>query len=101
MLSLAQGFILISIFFSAIVAKVIDRQWRAAAVWCLVASAASFCGIIHGYIFTPDGGYAPSLFHPGGFGGAIPSGADFGLVYALAAVLLFAMEGWKPGEFKH
>src|SRR5258706_8768910 len=34
MLGLAQGFILISIFFSAIVAKVIDRKWRAAACWC-------------------------------------------------------------------
>ena len=31
MLCLAQGFMFIAIFFSAIMAKVIDRQWRAAA----------------------------------------------------------------------
>ena len=101
MLSLAQGFILISIFFSAIVAKVIDRQWRAAAIWCLVASAASACGIIHGFVFTSDGGYAPALFQRPGFGGAIPSGFDFAIVYGLAAILLFAMHVLKPGEIEH
>jgi AGZA family xanthine/uracil permease-like MFS transporter len=101
MLSLAQGFILISILFSAIVAKVIDRDWRAAAVWCLVGSAASACGIIHGYVFTSDGGYAPSLFQWTGFGGATPSGLDFAVVYALASVLLFAMHALKPAEIEH
>jgi len=96
MLSLAQGFILISIFFSAIVAKVIDRDWRAAAVWCLISAVLSACGIIHGFVFTPDGGYAPSLFLWTGFGGATPSGFDFALVYAVASLLLFAMHFWKP-----
>jgi len=100
MLSLAQGFLLISILFSAIVAKVIDRQWRAAAVWCLIGAAASACGIIHGYVFTPDGGYAPALFQWTGFGGAIPSGFDFALAYALAAILLFAMDVMKPAEME-
>jgi adenine/guanine/hypoxanthine permease len=101
MLSLAQGFILISIFFSAILAKVIDRQWRAAAVWCLIAAVASACGIIHGFVFTPDGGYAPSLFQWTGFAHPTPSGFDFALVYALAAALLFAMHLWKPRAIEH
>ena len=68
-LSLAQGFLLISIFFSAIMAKVIDRQWLAAAVWCLIAAVASACGIIHAFSFTPDGGYAPALFQRPSFSG--------------------------------
>jgi AGZA family xanthine/uracil permease-like MFS transporter len=100
MLSLAQGFMLISILFSAIVAKVIDRKWRAAAVWCLVGAAASALGIIHAYVFTPDGGYAPALTWTG-FSSTTPSGADFALAYTLAAILLFAMEALKPAEFEH
>ncbi len=104
MLSLAQGFILISIFFSAVVAKVIDRQWRAAAVWCLIGAAASASGIIHGFIITPGGDYAPSLFQWHEFtrfGQAIPSGLDFAVVYLFAAALLMAMHILKPGEIKH
>jgi len=100
MISLAQGFMFISIFFSAIIAKVIDRQWRAAAIWCLIASAASACGIIHGFIFTPDG-YAPAYFQRPSFGGAIPSGFDFAMVYLLAALLLFAMHALKPESIEH
>ncbi len=103
MLSLAQGFILISIFFSAIMAKVIDRQWRAASIWCLIAAVASKCGIIHGFVFTDDGGYAPALFQWTGFGGngGNPSNLDFAAVYFLAAILLFIMHILKPGEIEH
>ena len=101
MLSLAQGFILISIFFSAIMAKVIDRQWRAAAIWCLIAALASATGIIHGFVFTPDGGYAPSLFQWTGFARATPSGFDFALIYLAAALLLFAMHALKPRTIEH
>jgi AGZA family xanthine/uracil permease-like MFS transporter len=101
MIALAQGFMFIAIFFSAIMARVIDRQWRAAAVWCLIASVASACGIIHGFVFTPDGGYAPAYFQRSGFSENIPSGFDFALVYALLAVLLLAMDAFKPGEIKH
>jgi len=101
MLCLAQGFMLISIFFSAIIAKVIDRNWRAAAIWCLIASAASAGGIIHGFIFTPNGDYAPAYFQPWSFGGPIPSGFDFAVVYLVAAILLCAMHALKPGEIEH
>jgi AGZA family xanthine/uracil permease-like MFS transporter len=100
MLSLAQGFMLISIFFSAIMVKVIERQWRAAGVWCLIAAVASACGIIHGFVFTPDGGYGASLFQWTGFAGPIPSGFDFAVGYGLAAVVLFGMDALKPGEIE-
>ncbi|MCE0483841.1 MAG: hypothetical protein LV479_06355 [Methylacidiphilales bacterium] len=101
MISLAQGFMFISIFFSAIIAKVIDRQWRAAGIWCLIASAASACGFIHAFVFTPDGGYAPAYFQKPGFGSDIPSGFDFALVYLAAAILLFAMQVFRPQEIEH
>jgi AGZA family xanthine/uracil permease-like MFS transporter len=93
MLSLAQGFILISIFFSAILANVIDHRWRAAAIWCAIAAIASACGVIHGFVFTSYGGYAPALsfFGWSGLGGSTPSCDDFALVYMLAAGLLYTM----------
>jgi AGZA family xanthine/uracil permease-like MFS transporter len=100
-ISLAQGFMFIAIFFSAIIANVIDRKWRTAAIWCLIASAASASGIIHGFVFTPDGGYGPAYFQRPAFSEDIPSGFDFALVYALTAVVLFAMDTFKPGEIEH
>jgi AGZA family xanthine/uracil permease-like MFS transporter len=103
MLSLAQGFILISIFFSAILAKIIDRNWFAAAVWCLISAACSACGIIHAFIFTPDGSYAPALITStlsSGHGEDV-MGFQFGAIYLLAALLLFAMHAWKPGKIEH
>jgi hypothetical protein len=67
----------------------------------VLASIASACGIIHGFVFTPDGGTAPSLFQWTGFAGPTPSGMDFAVVYALAAALLFAMHALRPGEIEH
>jgi len=100
-IALAQGFIFISIIFSAIVAKVIDRRWRAAGLWCLVGAVGSATGVIHAFVFTPDGGYQAALFQWTGFSGPIPSGIDFALVYLVAAGLLFAMHFGKPGELRH
>ena len=97
MLALVPGFLLISIFLSAILAKVIDRQWRAAGCWCLVAAACSAVGIIHSFVWFGSG-IAPALFQYTGFDGAIPSGLDFAVVYLSAAGLLFGMHLLKPGE---
>jgi AGZA family xanthine/uracil permease-like MFS transporter len=96
-----ESFILVSIFFSAVIANVIDRRWRAAAIWCLIAAVASACGIIHGFVFTPDGGTAPALFQWTGFNGVTPSGFDFALVYTVAALLLFSMDVLRPREIEH
>jgi AGZA family xanthine/uracil permease-like MFS transporter len=96
-----QGFILLSILFSAIMAHVIDRNWRAAAIWCVIAAVLSACGIIHGYVFTPGGDTQPALFQWTGFGKANPSGLDFAFVYAVIAALLFAMHALRPGEVEH
>ena len=96
-----ESFLLVSIFFSAVIANVIDRRWRAAAIWCVIASVASACGIIHGFVFTSTGDAVPSLFQWTGFGGPTPSGFDFAAAYALTAALLFAMDAFKPGEIEN
>ena len=62
---------------------------------------ASACGIIHGFVFTPDGGYAPAYFQAPSIGGSLPSGFDFAIVYALLAALLMAMHLHKPGEIEN
>jgi AGZA family xanthine/uracil permease-like MFS transporter len=102
MLALAQGFILTSIFFSAILARIIDRSWLAAAVWCLIAAAFSACGIIHGFVWNGPG-LMPDLtfFHSTGLGAGIPSGLNFALIYLLTALVLAAMQVLKPGQVEH
>ena len=102
MLALAQNFLIISIFFSAILARIIDRNWLAAAVWCLIAAAFSACGFIHGFLW--DGpSFMPDLtfFHSVGPGGGIPNGIEFALVYVLAAAILVGMHLLKPAEVDH
>jgi AGZA family xanthine/uracil permease-like MFS transporter len=102
MLALAQGFLFVSIFFSAILARIIDRNWLAAAVWCLIAAACSACGVIHGFLWNGPG-IEPDLtfFHSTGPGGGVPSGLDFALIYLLAAGVLVALHVGKPGEIRH
>ena len=102
MLALAQGFLFVSIFFSAILAHIVDRQWRAAAVWCLVAAACSACGIIHGFLWSGPS-IEPDLtfFHSTGPGGGVPSGLDFALIYLLAAALLGTLHFLRPAEVGH
>ena len=58
---LSQGFLLISIFFSAILAKIIDRAWLAAACWCFIAAACSACGLIHNFVWNGPGREAGTL----------------------------------------
>jgi AGZA family xanthine/uracil permease-like MFS transporter len=100
MLSLASGFLLISIFFSAILAKIIDRDWLAAACWCLIAAVASACGIIHSFMWYGPS-YAQVPFQWSRWATDVPSGFDFALVYLLAAALLFLMHRLKPDEIRH
>jgi AGZA family xanthine/uracil permease-like MFS transporter len=102
LLALAQGFLFISIFFSAILASVIDRHWLAASVWCLIAAACSACGVIHGFLWdgptlVPD----LTFFHSTGPGGGVPSGLDFALIYLLGALLVGLLHGLKPREIWH
>lgn len=54
-LSLYQGFLLIAIILSAVMARVIDRKFKLAALWCFVGALFSAVGLIHAYQLTPSG----------------------------------------------
>ncbi|MCB4755928.1 MAG: NCS2 family permease [Elusimicrobia bacterium] len=54
-ISLYQGFLLIAMIFSAVMAHVIDRKFLKAAVWSFAAAILSFIGLIHAYRLTPAG----------------------------------------------
>jgi len=53
--ALSQGFLLSSIIYAAVVAFVIDRRFRRAACWLLVASGLSCVGLLHAYNLTSNG----------------------------------------------
>jgi AGZA family xanthine/uracil permease-like MFS transporter len=101
MLALAQGFILISILFSAILANIIDRKWLAAAVWSLISAVLSACGVIHGFLWNGPG-IKPDLsfFHSRGPGPGISCGLEFAVIYLLAAVVLGLLHLLKPAEME-
>lgn len=54
-IALSQGFILVSMIFSAILAFSIDRDFRKAACWAIAGAAFSALGLIHAYELTPSG----------------------------------------------
>ena len=55
MIALSQGFLITSIIYSAVVAFVIDRKFKPAALWLLAAAVFSATGLIHAYELTPNG----------------------------------------------
>jgi adenine/guanine/hypoxanthine permease len=54
-IALSQGFLITSIIYSAVVAFVIDRRFKAAALWLLAAAVFSGVGLIHAYELTSNG----------------------------------------------
>lgn len=55
MLALERGFIVNSMVLAALVVGIIERKFRTAAIWALVAAALSFVGVIHAFQVTPEG----------------------------------------------
>ncbi len=51
--ALEQGFILSSMLLAAATTNIIERRFRSAAIWCLVAAALSAVGLMHSYRWTP------------------------------------------------
>jgi AGZA family xanthine/uracil permease-like MFS transporter len=54
-ISLYQGFLLISILLAAIMSYILDRKFLQAAWWSFFAAALSALGLIHAYQLTPTG----------------------------------------------
>src|SRR5262249_10557944 len=53
--ALDQGFIFTSMILAAVTVAVIERQFRRAAGWCLVAALLSAVGLMHSYEFFEGG----------------------------------------------
>jgi AGZA family xanthine/uracil permease-like MFS transporter len=87
LISLSQGFLLISMIFAAILVFVIERQFQKAAYWCFAASIFSFTGLIHAYTLSNDG----EILNQFGFWAA----PDFGVVYALIGLILLILSSKK------
>jgi AGZA family xanthine/uracil permease-like MFS transporter len=85
MISLERGFIFTSMILAAMTVCLIERKYRAAAVWALVAAAVSATGLMHGYALA-DGAvvnaYGPAHTWP------------FIVGYAGIAAVFLAL-GWR------
>jgi AGZA family xanthine/uracil permease-like MFS transporter len=88
-ISLSQGFLITSIIYAAVMAFVIDRKFRAAAGWLLAAAVFSAIGLIHAYKLTPGG--VENYF------AWFTAAPDFAIVYAVGAILLWAL-GTRGGD---
>jgi len=56
LIALSQGFMLTCMIWAAISARLIDREFRTAAVWALIGAAIAFFGFVHAGSLTPAGG---------------------------------------------
>ncbi len=80
-IALSQGFLITSIIYAAVMACVIDRKFKSAAGWLLMAAALSAVGLIHAYRLTPGG----VENHFAWFTAA----PDFAIAYAVGAATLW------------
>ena len=84
LISLERGFIFTSMILAAMTVCLIERQYRAAAVWTLVAASISATGLMHGYTIANGAilnAYGPSHTWP------------FVLGYAAVATVFFGLSG--------
>lgn len=51
--ALEQGFIFAAMILSAATVAILERRFRVAALWCLVAAVLSAVGLMHSYAWTP------------------------------------------------
>jgi AGZA family xanthine/uracil permease-like MFS transporter len=51
--ALEQGFIFTSMVLSAMTVAIIERKFFQGAIWCGIAAALSFAGLMHSYAWTP------------------------------------------------
>jgi AGZA family xanthine/uracil permease-like MFS transporter len=52
--ALEQGFLFTAMFLSAATVAVIERRFRAASAWCMLAAALSSAGLMHSFRWTPS-----------------------------------------------
>jgi adenine/guanine/hypoxanthine permease len=54
-IALSQGFIITSMILAAIIALSIDHRFLKAGLWAFAGAFLSACGVMHGYVLTPQG----------------------------------------------
>ncbi len=85
-LSLDQGFLFTAMIFSSMAVFLIEREFRKATAWALVAAACSFVGLIHAYRVTPAG-VTPLI----GWG----VGKGFAVNYLVFAAFFLLLHAWR------
>ncbi|MCB4757685.1 MAG: NCS2 family permease [Elusimicrobia bacterium] len=88
-ISLYQGFLLIGIILSAILAHVIDRKFLKAAWWSFVGALLSSIGLIHAYRLTPSGIQNFFGWH---------AASTYTVVYAVLGVILLCFHLTKMAD---
>ncbi len=90
-IALSQGFLLTSMVLAAILAFVIDRQFKKAAAWTFAAAALSAVGLIHAYDLTGNDLYNRFIFTTVDGQLVTLAAPWFAIMYALGGVILLVM----------
>jgi AGZA family xanthine/uracil permease-like MFS transporter len=86
--ALSEGFIFTSMILAAATVAIIEKKFRAAALWCLAAAGLSAIGLMHSFRYTP-GDTALALGTPLWTSDGHPANWNWVKGYALMALLLF------------
>jgi len=93
MIALERGFIFTSMLLAAMTVCLIDKHYRAASAWAMLAALLSATGMIHGYTITPQAivnAYGPMAAWP------------FTVGYLTAALLFWLLGAHaKQREVRH
>lgn len=73
--AIEQGFLFTAMILAAVTAEIIERRFRAAAIWCGVGAGLTWLGLMHAYAWTP---------------GDTVINVGFGVAYEWAAAYLIA-----------
>jgi AGZA family xanthine/uracil permease-like MFS transporter len=91
LIALERGFIFTSMILAALTVCLIEKHYRQAAVWAMVAAGISATGLMHGYRLAEGAivnAYGPETTWP------------FVLGYAGMAVVFFSLDAWKNRPVK-
>ena len=89
LISLNQGFLVISMIYAATTVYIIDKKFKTASIWIFTASLCSFFGIIHAYELTEQS-VNPLI----GFNAA----PQYAMLYLIFAMILLALHYFKTGQ---
>ena len=89
LISLNQGFLIISMIYAAATVFIIDKKFKAASIWILAAAACSFFGIIHAYELT-EKAVNPII--------GLNAAPQYALLYLILAILLLTLHYFKVGQ---